>query len=185
MKYFITIAQTKNFMMKRLNFNYLLALLFVSIGFTCFAQVPLNDTVECMHAIGIATSEGAPLDGAIITIFQGNEVVEWSEITSNPKHDHHFSYDLFGNSYYTVQVSKPGYVTRSISIDTKVPNDFVIDDDNPKTKFEFEVDVFKMKSGAQDEYLDFPIALVKFNKELRVFEFDAEYTKKIKQKTGQ
>ncbi len=171
--------------MGKVNFNSLLVILFICFHFPSFAQLPpLNDTVECMHAVGVATSEGASLDGAIVTIFQGNEVIEWTEITSNPKHDHHFSFDLLGNSYYTIQVSKEGYVTRSIGINTKVPDDYIINDDNPKTRFEFEVDVFKIKPGVEDEFMDFPIALVKFNPTNRLFEFDAEYTRKIKLKMG-
>ncbi len=154
-------------------------------GVTSYAQpFPLNDTVECMKAIGLATSAGAPLDSAVITIFKGNEVVEWSEITSNPKHDHHFSYNLLGNSYYTIQVSKTGYVTRSIGIDTRLPKDFVISYDNPKTSFEFEVDVFKTDPTKEDDLMDFPIALVKFNTTTQLFEFDSEYTKKLKKKLG-
>ena len=172
-------------MKKTIHVPVLIIFLLLCFRFSSQAQIPLNDTIECMHAIGLATSDGAPLDGAVVTIFQGNEVIEWSEITSNPKHDHHFSYNLFGNSYYTIQVSKPGYVTRSIGINTKVPEDFVINDDNPKTKFAFEVEVFKMKPGADDEFLDFPIALVKLNETKRVFEFDTEYTKKLKLKIGQ
>ena len=169
--------------MKKINFTFFLFILFASFRFSAFAQFPgSNDTIECMHAVGLATSEDKPLDGAIITVFQGNEVIEWSETTSNPKHDHHFNFNLLGNSYYTIQVSKPGYVTRSIGINTKLPDDFIINDDNPKTTFDFEVDVFKAKPGVEDEFLDFPIALVKFNEEKRAFEFDSEYTRKIKLK---
>jgi hypothetical protein len=170
--------------LKKATFNITLLFVFISISFSSYAQLPLNDTVECVHAIGVATENGVPLDGAIITIYQGNEVIEWSEITSDPKHDHHFNINLLGNNYYTIQVSKPGYVTRSVGINTKMPEDVVINEDNPKTKIEFEVDIFKIKKTANDELLDYPIALINYNEVKRKFEFDTEYTKKIKEKMG-
>ena len=170
--------------MKKITFNITLLFVFILISLSSYAQLPLNDTVECVHAIGVATENGVPLDGATITIFQGNEVIEWSEITSDPKHDHHFNINLLGNNYYTIQVSKPGYVTRSIGINTKMPEDVVINEDNPKTKITFEVDIFKIKKTADDELLDYPIALINYNEAKRKFEFDTEYTKKIKEKMG-
>ncbi len=171
--------------MKSVMFKFLLIIALISIYSKVSAQYyPLNDTIECMQAIGLATENGVPLDGAIITIYQGNEIIEWDEITNNPKHDHHFNINLLGNNYYTIQVSKPGYVTRSIGINTKVPDDLVISYDNPKTKMQFEVEVFKTKKTNDDDLLDYPIALIKYNNEKRKFEFDTEYTRKIKAKLG-
>lgn len=171
--------------MKKTKFIIPFIILLVTKSFTVSAQYyPLNDTIECIHAYGLATENGVPLDGAIITIYQGNEIIEWDEITSEPKHDHHFNINLLGNNYYTIQVSKAGYVTRSVGINTKMPLDVVINDDNPKEKIEFEVDIFKIKKTADDELLDYPIALIKYNEQKRKFEFDTEYTKKIKEKMG-
>jgi hypothetical protein len=65
-----------------------------------------------------------------------------------------------------------------------MPEDVVINEDNPKTKIEFEVDIFKIKKTANDELLDYPIALINYNEVKRKFEFDTEYTKKIKEKMG-
>ena len=54
-----------------------------------------------------------------------------------------------------------------------------------KFTFEFDVELFKVKKGADDYYLDFPVALIKFNDATQVFEFDSKYTKHIKSKINE
>ncbi|CAN5525432.1 hypothetical protein BH10BAC1_BH10BAC1_11830 [soil metagenome] len=104
----------------------------------------------------------------------------WEEITSVVYHEHSFSFDLNRNSYYTVEISKTGYVTRSVGISTKLPD--AVKTDDVKFTFEFEVELFKEKQGVDDYYLDFPVALINFNELTEVFDYDTKYTKHIKSK---
>lgn len=172
--------------MKKINSIFLFIILLFSTHFISYGQVviPVNDTVECMRAVGVAMDNGVPVDGVSVTLYKLSEEVEWTEVTNAPKHDHHFSFDLMGNSYYTIQVSKPGYVTRIVGISTQMPPTVVIDEYNPKTIFEFEVDLFKVKDGTDDYYLDFPIALVNYNLATKKFEQDKNYTTKLKANIG-
>jgi hypothetical protein len=142
----------------------------------------LTDSI-CLQVIGLATEKNIPIDGAIVKLYKENEEMQWEEITSVVYHEHSFLFDLNKNSYYTVEVSKSGYVTRSVGISTTIPNDLVIGD--VKFTFEFEVELFKEKKGMDDYYLDFPVALIKFNNAIGKFEYDSKYTKHIKAKISE
>ena len=142
-----------------------------------------NDSTVCLQLIGLATERSIPIDGVIVKLYKENEEMLWEEITSVVYHEHSFSFDLNRNCYYTVEISKPGYVTRSVGISTKLPDDIKTND--VKFTFEFEVELFKEKKDVDDYYLDFPVALINFNELTQVFEYDTKYTKHIKSKINE
>ena len=143
----------------------------------------IDDTTVCLQIIGIAIEKDIPIDGVIVKLFKENEELHWEEITSVVYHEHSFSFDLNKNTYYTVEVSKTGFVTRSIGISTALPNNVVIG--GVKFTIEFELELFKEKKNIDDYYLDFPVALIKYNETSQVFEYDIKYTKHIKSKISE
>ena len=146
-------------------------------------QIKKNDTTICLQTIGLALDNDTIMNGAQVFLYKENEELEWNEITSVKYHDHNFIFNLLGNSHYTIKVTKPGYVERSISISTVLPEDIVINGDI--FIFEFEVTLFKEKKGIDDYYLDFPVALISYNKSSGVFENSDKYTKHIKSKINE
>ncbi len=142
-----------------------------------------DDTTICLKIIGLAVEKTIPIDGVIVKLYKENEEMQWEEITNVVYHEHAFSFDLAKNCYYTVEISKLGYVTRSVGISTKMPDAIIIGD--VKFTFEFEVELFKEKKNTDDYYLDFPVALIKFNETTSVFEYDTKYTKHIKSKINE
>lgn len=142
-----------------------------------------NDSTVCLQIIGLAIEKDVPIDGVIVKLYKENEEMQWEEITCVVYHEHSFSFDLKRNTYYTVEVSKVGYVTRSVGISTKLPDNVIIGD--VKFTFEFEVELFKEKKNIDDYYLDFPVALIKYNEANEVFEYDSKYTKHIKTKINE
>ena len=148
-------------------------------GQTTITKAKDNTTV-CLQIIGIAIEKELPIDGVIVKLYKENEELHWEEITSVVYHEHAFSFNLNKNTYYTVEVSKPGYVTRSIGISTMLPDKVIIGD--VKFTFEFELELFKEQKKVDDYYLDFPVALIKYNETNEVFEYDTKYTKHIKTK---
>lgn len=142
-----------------------------------------DDTTVCLQIIGIAIEKDVPVDGVVVKLFKENEELHWEEITCVVYHEHSFSFNLNKNTYYTVEVSKPGYVTRSIGISTSLPDNVIIGD--VKFTFEFELELFKEKKNVDDYYLDFPVALIKYNETNEVFEYDTKYTKHIKSKINE
>lgn len=142
-----------------------------------------NENTICLRLIGLATEKRIPLEGVIVKLYKENEELQWEEITSIEYHEHSFSFDLNKNLYYTIEISKNGYVTRSIGISTQLPNSVKID--GIKFTFEFEVELFKEAKNSDDYYLDFPVALIKYNESNKVFEYDEKYTKHIKAKINE
>lgn len=143
-------------------------------------KVKINDTALTLHVVGVAIENSLPIDGAVVKLYKENEELEWDEVTSIAYHNHDFSFDLYANSYYTIEVSKPGYVSRSIVVLTTLPDEILKDDE--KFDFQFVVELFKEKKGVDDFYLDFPVALIKYNKKADQFEMNLKYTNHIKDK---
>ncbi len=164
-------------------FSIILAFVTYNLAFGQKKEKRENDSTTCLQIIGLAIEKKIPIDGVIVKLYKENEELQWEEITSVAYHEHSFSFDLSKNAYYTVEVSKAGYVTRSVGISTKLPGNIIVGD--VKFTFEFEIELFKEKKHADDYYLDFPVALIKFNETNEVFEYDSQYTKHIKTKINE
>ncbi len=137
-----------------------------------------EDTI-CLKIKGIAMSKGQPIDGVNAKLYKENEEMEMVEVTSVSHHSHDFFFNLAKDSYYTIEISKPGYITRMISISTKLPSGVKAD---PIFEYEIELEMHKEKAGADDYYLDFPIALIDYDPAKDVFVSHGKYTAYIKAK---
>tara|TARA_R110002096_G_scaffold136909_7_gene289862 strand:+ start:44891 stop:45394 length:504 start_codon:yes stop_codon:yes gene_type:complete len=106
-----------------------------------------------------------------VKLYDGNKLVSSYETKANGK----FIMDLERNKKYTVEFSQTAYVTKRISIDTKV---------NPKEvellkEFKFDVDLIKEEEGINYSNLDFPIALIEFEKHSGQFDYNKAYTENM------
>jgi hypothetical protein len=133
----------------------------------------------CLKIQGLAMSKGLPIDGVNAKLYKENQEMEMVEVTSVSHHSHDFFFNLSKNSYYTIEVSKPGYITRMISISTKMPASVKID---PIFEYLIELEMHKEKQGVDDYYLDFPIALIDYDPVKDVFVSHGKYTAYIKAK---
>jgi hypothetical protein len=88
-----------------------------------------------------------------------------------------FKFSIPGNSFYAIRISKKGYVTRLISVYT-----WLFQDDNGLYRFEFDTELIEEKCGAglNADALDFPIAIISYERDLRAFYYNEEYTANIK-----
>ena len=103
---------------------------------------------ECLKVVGIAIADGKEnIDSVEVRLLEKNEEMEWIEITNVPYHDHSFSLTLEVNKYYTIEVSKPGYVKRLIVISTYLPSNINL---KPIFEYSFQVELFKEKKGKDD-----------------------------------
>jgi hypothetical protein len=137
-----------------------------------------EDTV-CLKIKGLAICEGKPLDGVNAKLYKENDEMEMVEVTSVSHHSHDFFFNLVKNSYYTIEISKPGYISRMISISTKLPPGVKVD---PIFEYEIELEMHKERQVADDYYLDFPIALIDYDPVKDVFVSHGKYTAYIKAK---
>src|SRR6185295_826397 len=144
------------------------------------AQTDANgsDSV-CLKIQGLAMSKGQPIDGVNAKLYRENEEMEMVEVTSVSHHSHDFFFTLDKNSYYTIEVTKPGYITRMISISTKLPSAVKIE---PIFEYQIELGMHKERVGVDDYYLDFPIALIDYDPVKDVFVSHGKYTAYIKAK---
>lgn len=133
----------------------------------------------CLKIQGLAMSKGQPIDGVNAKLYRENEEMEMVEVTSVSHHSHDFFFTLDKNSYYTIEVSKPGYITRMISISTKLPASVKIE---PMFEYLIELEMHLEKQGVDDYYLDFPIALIDYDPVKDVFVSHGKYTAYIKSK---
>ncbi len=164
---------------KILAFLLLAPFLITSVGYVDIENGE-TEPLKCLEVIGIAVNEqNQIMDGVQVRLLKKNEEMEWLEVTSVNYHDHNFKFILDENEYYTIEVSKPGYVKRSVVVSTQLPRNI---SPEPLFSFGFEVMMFKTKKGMDDYYLDFPVALIRYNKKSKVFENNQNYTYYIKSK---
>jgi hypothetical protein len=134
---------------------------------------------ECLKVKGLALDERSfAIDGVEVRLFKQNDMMEQIDVTNVEHHDHNFTFTLEANEYYTVKVSKPGYVERWVVFRTELPIGINVES---LLNFDFEVVLFKEKQ-MDDYYLDFPIAFINYNEQTQVFENNTKYTKYIKDK---
>ncbi len=153
-------------------FNFLLALLLVSV--LCSGQERVaKDTSECLEISGFVTKDGKPQKDILVKLWLENEEVANLDI----KKQYKFKFKLKRSSTYTIEVSKPGYVTRLISVSTKLPPE--ASEDN-MFRFSFEMELLEQSNKLDPYYSDFPSAFISYNSKLDGFQNDAKYSQNIK-----
>jgi len=115
-------------------------------------------------------NEIKPLDSVLITIYNGD--IPFSELWTNKKGKCDFKLPLDKN--FRIDISRKGFVTKSILVSTKVPND-----QKDIFNFSFDVDLFEEVNGLDVSVLKNPIAKVSYNLAMEGFAYDVTYTSKI------
>ncbi|MDF2436013.1 MAG: hypothetical protein K0Q95_389 [Bacteroidota bacterium] len=142
-----------------------------------FTKKEKTDAQFCLEIFGIAMENGKPVDGVSVKLYKENEELEWTEVTSVTYHEHSFNFRLEADSYYTIEISKPGYVVRSVGVSTKIPAYVALE---TKFRYEFEVELFRTQKELDEYYVDFPVALIRYDETRDVFMNSSFYTKHIK-----
>ena len=114
--------------------------------------------------------EDGNLDGAKVT------VQKTPGGTKNLPGDKKFNLELEFNADYTITFSKPGYVTKKITINTKAPDDRIKQGSEP---YPFDVSLFKQYEGVNIIVFNQPIAKIAYSPENDDFDYDVDYTKPI------
>ena len=110
------------------------------------------------------------MDSVLVTIYNGD--IPYSEIWTNKKGKCSFKLPL--DKSLTIEISKKGFVTKSISINSKVPFD-----DRDAFNFSCDVDIFEEINGLDVTVLKSPIAKITYSPSLTTFQYDISYTNKI------
>lgn len=136
---------------------------------------PSFDTIEQKHFLdmkGQVTYGKKKLDKAFVKIY----VDTTSNIVQKMQSDNEgwFAFQLPIQKSYTIRISKPGHVTKIISVDAFMPKSKEGD-----YYFEFSVDLFEEMEGLDVSVLKNPVAKIFFNSFTQKFDYDYNYTVKI------
>jgi hypothetical protein len=109
-----------------------------------------------------------------IELLCANKVIDSLQLQNGRKK---FSFQLKANSYYALRISRPGYVTRLVSVDTRCPSEIV-----DQFAFHFSTELFTTEEAESlnKDALDFPIAVIHFDGRSEQFIHNRQYTTEIK-----
>lgn len=151
---------------------FLISLVFFVIN--SYGQEIKQDSVICLEIKGKVTNIKSKSDDSYkIELIYYNSVIN-NEIISASKS---FKYNLKKNSIYSIRISKKGYITKLISIYTKLPQD---NEELYRLDFETELIEEHKSKKLNSEVIDFPITIIYFDEEANWFYFNEEYTNNIK-----
>jgi hypothetical protein len=152
-------------------------LMFFSMNAKALVYSSKIDSASCLRIEGKISNANEGIDGeCLVELICTNEVVESVVLKEGKKK---FRFILSKNLRYGIRITKKGYLSRLISIDTEMS-------DNTEMfglhKFEFETKLYKEEISKllNTDALDFPIALVQFDYEQECFSYNKEYTAYIK-----
>jgi len=119
---------------------------------------------------GEITNKTDKLDGVLVELYEQNKMVDAFETKKNGK----FKFNLYNNHIYTIQLTKEGYNTKKVTINTKVPEDY---GDEISYLFDIELDEFSAVEEEKETLLEYPIAIISFDERKGEFLFNQAYTK--------
>ena len=110
------------------------------------------------------------LDSAVVTVYYNNAVYKRVLTTRRGK----CNFQLPLDRVYTVELSKPGFVSKRFEVNTKTPPN-----KRDAYDFYFDMDIFESIEGLDTKLLEKPLAIVYYNVTNNQFEYDAAYTNRI------
>ncbi|MGZ3900651.1 MAG: hypothetical protein ACXVC7_03730 [Bacteroidia bacterium] len=136
----------------------------------------ISDSTICLELSG-RISKLKPIENNYyhVELIYNGIIVDSMKVKDNKD----FKFALKKNTIYGIRISKPGYYSRIISINTSTPGYA-----NAFFRFEFDTDMIRIDDAAKinKDALDFPIAVISFNEDLRAFYYNEEYTTYIKRR---
>jgi|GEM_PF-1261314 hypothetical protein len=142
------------------------------------SKITVSDTSDCLEVTGKFDGTVKDFNGVYTATLILDNTVIGTQIMNVRKS---FVFVLNKNNLYTVKVEKEGFIPKMISISTKV--DGKLDDKNSYV-FKFETNLLSkdLQGNFDDDDIDFPVALVSYNKTCDCFEYNAEYTNSLMQR---
>ncbi|MBL7923234.1 MAG: hypothetical protein JNL88_03460 [Bacteroidia bacterium] len=109
-------------------------------------------------------------DESVVYMRRGGETV------ATFKGQHNMKLRLEYDTEYRIDFTKPGYITKSIRVDTKVPADRRKQGFDP---YKIGVRLFKQYDGVNIVIYNQPVAFIRYLAEIDEFGYDTDYTKSI------
>jgi hypothetical protein len=136
----------------------------------------VQKTATCLKINGIILKapHKAERGSYKVELLKDNIVIDSTKVSVNKE----FEFALSKNAWYTIRVTKDGYVPLLLSIDTKLEAENAL-----IYEFKFETELLDAKAvNANNEIMELPIGLVQFDPANNRFYPVENYTADIKQK---
>ncbi|HKC67825.1 MAG TPA: hypothetical protein VKG26_06310 [Bacteroidia bacterium] len=136
------------------------------------------DTTECLDIAGQFDCSVKEFTGFYnVKLILENTVVATQTLSIKKG----FGFTLLRGNYYTIKIEKEGYIPRIFSVSTKIDNKL---DERNVYVFSFETSLLSqdLSGSFEDDNLDFPFALISYNKTCDCFEHSKEYTASLIQR---
>lgn len=133
------------------------------------------DSLSCLQIEGRVLNAGDGEGDCIIELIDGTNTVTDSLILKEGKSK--FAFVLKKDSYYAIRISKNGFISKLVAINTEV----LVEQDGIH-KFNFETRLLNnvVAKRLNEDVLDFPVAIIHFDYENNCFDYNKEYTENIK-----
>jgi len=157
--------------MRKVKILPMLLVLFVSLS-SAVDTSKVSANTSSLGITGHVFDKGEKVDGALVKLYQNNTVVQ---ITETKKSE--FQFILFSGILYMVEIHKPGSITERIQISTEEDTQF-----GGKYLYELNVNLMSIDKikGVDMSELDFPTAIVKYDKDEGEYMHDTAYRRKVK-----
>ncbi|MFO7658379.1 MAG: SpaA isopeptide-forming pilin-related protein, partial [Bacteroidales bacterium] len=132
-----------------------------------------QQTENYLEIRGRAELDMQPLNGAVITLYEGNTKINSVKTGS----DGIFSFKLEINKYYVVEVGKDKYISKRLAFDTSLP-----EEEKGVWVREFAMSVVKSCDGVNYSALTDPVDVIKYNAKRKDFESDNAHLSKMRSK---
>ena len=138
------------------------------------AKKMFHDTLQCLEIKGKISNAAEDNSICKVELLSSAGVIDSVILEKGIKK---FRFHLAKNSYYAIRISKKGFVTKLIAVETEFPDDII-----DVCTFSFNTALISQtESLALDrDALDFPIAIIHFNTHTESFVYAKEYTDSIK-----
>lgn len=148
--------------------------LLLAIPFFIFSSFKMSDD-HCLEIKGtVLDAKDKKLDKVKVILMENGKELSSME-TKCP-----FKMEFPRNHYYSMIISKEGYLPAVIIIDTNVP----VNHKECGFHFEFHYNMIAENNDYNKDYVDFPAAVVKYMKSTDEFLISDKYNKHIKKLIG-
>lgn len=149
------------------------AVMVLVVGGRVDAGNMIKDKNDILEVTVRPTTNEQPETGATVKLYKLNSLVEDFGTVDKGK----VQFKLEKNQMYTIEVSKPGRITRQISISTHIADDVEL---RPIFRYDMQVELPEEVEGVDKYFFEFPIAVISYMPLEDKFDYNVEYTANIK-----
>lgn len=152
---------------------FLLRKIGIITSLVIMVQFAVGQGNDVIIAYGKFKIEWGNTDDAKILLYEDGELSEEFSPPRNGK----FEFNLILNHTYMFHFKKPGYVTKKVEFNTKVPESVTSHPDFiPFPDFDFHVTLFKTYPDVDTVFFVNPVGKIMYDEKINDFDYDKDYT---------